>query len=301
MVGLVSIQHYFVAAWVGQTGKNTIDMYGENNNQNAVINIVSEPLKVSTGDSVSLENKLWIGPKNQEDMPQTAQYLDLTVDYGWLSFISVFLFKCLKWIYAGLSYLNIANWGLAIIILTFCVRGLMYPLTKKQYVSMAKMRLLAPKLNELKERYKNDRQRLSMEMMELYKRENANPLGGCLPLLIQMPIFIALYWTLMESTELRHQPFVLWIRDLSVHDPYFVLPILMGVTMFLLQKMSPTPITDPMQKKIMTAMPIVFTAMFCYFPAGLTIYWVVSNTVSIIQQFLIYRALEKKGLSLKKK
>ncbi len=137
-------------------------------------------------------------------------------------------------------------------------------------------------------------------MMNLYKKENANPLGGCLPILIQMPIFIALYWTLMESTELRHQPFMLWIRDLSVYDPYFVLPILMGVSMFFIQKLSPTPITDPMQKKIMTIMPIVFTAMFCTFPAGLTLYWLVSNTFSIVQQIIIFRSLEKKGLSMKK-
>ena len=178
-------------------------------------------------------------------------------------------------------------------------RNLLYWLTKKQYVSMAKMRILTPKMNELKELYKDDRQKLSMAMMELYQKEKVNPLGGCLPILIQMPIFIALYWTFMESTELRHSAFCLWIQDLSAYDPYFVLPILMGVTMLIIQKMSPTTITDPMQKKIMLLMPIVFTGLFCTFPAGLTLYWLVSNIFTIIQQMVIFRALEKKGLSLK--
>ena len=176
----------------------------------------------------------------------------------------------------------------------------MFPLTKAQYTSMAKMRLLQPKLMEIKERYKDDRQKIGAETMKLYKAEKVNPLGGCLPLLIQMPIFIALYWTLMESTELRQSSFILWITDLSVKDPYFVLPILYGISMFLLQKMSPTPITDPIQKKVFMAMPFVFTFMFCTFPAGLTLYWLVSNSFKIFQQFIIFRSLEKRGLSLKK-
>ena len=180
------------------------------------------------------------------------------------------------------------------------VRGVMFPLTKAQYTSMAKMRLLQPKLMELRERYKDDRQKIGTETMKLYKSEKVNPLGGCLPLLIQMPIFIALYWTLMESTELRQSSFMLWITDLSVKDPFFVLPILYGVTMFYLQKMSPTPVTDPVQRKVFMAMPFVFTFMFCTFPAGLTLYWLVSNCFTILQQYVIFRSLEKRGLSMKK-
>lgn len=296
------IQHYFVSAWIGTPDKaNTIQMTGLDGGTTAVISIMqSKANDVAVNQSTSISNVLWIGPKNQDEMAAAGKNLDLTVDYGWLSFLSVGLYKVLAFIYFTLNWLGIANWGLAIIILTILVRTIMFPLTHKQYVSMAKMRLLTPKINEIKEKYKDDRQKLGVEMMNLYKKENANPLGGCLPILIQMPIFIALYWTLMESTELRHQPFMLWIRDLSVYDPYFVLPILMGVSMFFIQKLSPTPITDPMQKKIMTIMPIVFTAMFCTFPAGLTLYWLISNTFSIAQQIIIFRSLEKKGLSMKK-
>ena len=177
----------------------------------------------------------------------------------------------------------------------------MFTLTKKQYESMAKMKQLAPKLNQLKEKYKNDKQRLSQETMRLYQTEKVNPLGGCLPMLIQMPIFIALYWTLMESTELRHSPFIFWIKDLSVLDPYYVLPLLMGLTMFLTQRMSMSSSTDPTQKTVMTVMTVVFTFMFCTFPAGLTLYWVTSNIITIIQQTVIYRHLEKKGLSMRAK
>ena len=228
-------------------------------------------------------------------MEGVAKNLELTVDYGWLWFISIPLFKILTFIHS-----LIGNWGFSIIVLTMIVRGVMFPLTKAQYTSMAKMRLLQPKLMELRERYKDDRQKIGTETMKLYKSEKVNPLGGCLPLLIQMPIFIALYWTLMESTELRQSSFMLWITDLSVKDPYFVLPILYGVTMFFLQKMSPTPVTDPVQRKVFMAMPFVFTFMFCTFPAGLTLYWLVSNCFTILQQFVIFRSLEKRGLSMKK-
>jgi YidC/Oxa1 family membrane protein insertase len=190
----------------------------------------------------------------------------------------------------------VQNWGLAIIMLTLLVRGIMFPLTKAQYTSMAKMRMLQPKIAALRERFGDDRQKMSQGMMELYKKEKVNPLGGCLPILVQMPIFIALYWALMESVELRHAPFALWITDLSVKDPFFVLPILMGASMWYLQKMSPTTVTDPMQQKVMQFMPIIFTFMFLWFPAGLTLYWLVSNVISIIQQTIIYRQLEKKGL-----
>ncbi len=290
------IQHYFVSAWVGASNTaNTIFYQGKDNEQTAVVGIRSSNISVNPGDKVTLSNILWVGPKDIHEMEKVSPHLELTVDYGWLSFLSI-------WLYYALEFIHqiVQNWGVAIIILTLIVRGCMYPLTKKQYVSMAKMRILAPKMNELKEKYKDNRQALSMAMMELYQKEKVNPLGGCFPILIQMPIFIALYWTFMESTELRHSSFMLWIKDLSAYDPYFVLPILMGLTMLLIQKMSPTPVTDPLQKKIMLLMPVVFTFLFCTFPAGLTLYWLVSNTVTIIQQSMIFRALEKKGLSLKK-
>ncbi|MGN1281949.1 MAG: membrane protein insertase YidC [Succinivibrio sp.] len=290
------IQHYFVSAWIGsQENSNVIYSSPAEKNTAAIIGIRTDNVKVAAGTEKQLSSKLWVGPKNQDAMSSVAKHLDLTVDYGWLWFISIPLFKILNFVNS-----LIGNWGFSIIVLTLIVRGVMFPLTKAQYTSMAKMRLLQPKLLEIKERYKDDRQKIGAETMKLYKYEKVNPLGGCLPLIIQMPIFIALYWTLMESTELRQSSFILWITDLSVKDPYFVLPILYGITMFLLQKMSPTPITDPIQKKVFMAMPFIFTFMFCTFPAGLTLYWLVSNCFTIFQQFIIFRSLEKRGLSLKK-
>lgn len=291
------IQHYFVSSWIGLTNhQNTVFTQSLDNGTTAVIGLRSSPVNVTAGPDtkIKLSNNLWIGPKIQEEMKETSNNLDLTIDYGWLSPISSALFWCLKVIHSLVS-----NWGVAIIILTLIVRGLMFPLTKKQYESMAKMKQLAPKLNQLKEKYKDDRQRLSQETMRLYQTEKVNPLGGCLPMFIQMPIFIALYWTLMESTELRHSPFILWIKDLSVLDPYYVLPLLMGLTMFITQRVSMSATTDQTQKTVMTVMTVVFTFMFCTFPAGLTLYWVVSNIVTIVQQTIIYRQLDKKGLSMR--
>ncbi len=291
------IQHYFVSAWINGNNSANHVIYSNHadNDSAAIIGIRTDAITIKAGSDEKLSGKLWIGPKNQDAMESVAKNLELTVDYGWLWFISIPLFKILTYIHT-----LIGNWGFSIIVLTMIVRGVMFPLTKAQYTSMAKMRLLQPKLMELRERFKDDRQKIGTETMKLYKSEKVNPLGGCLPLLIQMPIFIALYWTLMESTELRQSSFILWITDLSVKDPYFVLPILYGISMFLLQKMSPTPITDPVQRKVFMAMPFVFTFMFCTFPAGLTLYWVVSNCFTILQQFIIFRSLEKRGLSVKK-
>lgn len=291
------IQHYFVAAWIGDTTegvKNVIYSGSSNKGTEAIIGIRTEPTTIAAHGEHEFKASMWIGPKSQDVMETVAPNLDLTVDYGWLWFISIPLFKILEFIHGF-----IGNWGFSIIILTLVVRGVLFPLTKAQYTSMAKLRLLTPKMQELRERYGDDRQKLGQETMELYKKEKVNPLGGCFPLLIQMPIFIALYWTLMESTELRHSPFILWITDLSVHDPYFVTPILYGISMFFIQKMSPTPVTDPMQRKIIMAMPVVFTFMFCTFPAGLTLYWLVSNCFTIFQQIIIFKSLEKKGLHVK--
>ena len=291
------IQHYFVSAWIGDTTegvKNVIYSGSSNKGTEAIIGIRTEPTTIAAHSEHEFKASMWIGPKSQDVMETVAPNLDLTVDYGWLWFISIPLFKILEFIHGF-----IGNWGFSIIILTLVVRGILFPLTKAQYTSMAKLRLLTPKMQELRERYGDDRQKLGQETMKLYKNEKVNPLGGCFPLLIQMPIFIALYWTLMESTELRHSPFILWITDLSVHDPYFVTPILYGISMFFIQKMSPTPVTDPMQRKIIMAMPVVFTFMFCTFPAGLTLYWLVSNCFTIFQQIIIFKSLEKKGLHVK--
>lgn len=291
------IQHYFVSAWIGDTTEgvqNVVFSNASKDGSEAIIGIRTEPTTIDAHSSHEFKSSMWVGPKSQDEMEKVAPNLDLTVDYGWLWFISIPLFKILEFIHSF-----VGNWGFSIIILTLIVRGVLFPLTKSQYTSMAKMRLLAPKMQELRERFGDDRQKLGQETMRLYKNEKVNPLGGCFPLLIQMPIFIALYWTLMESTELRHAPFILWIDDLSVHDPYFVTPILYGISMYFIQKMSPTPTTDPLQKKIFMAMPLVFTFMFCTFPAGLTVYWLISNIFTIFQQVIIYRSLEKKGLHVK--
>lgn len=293
------IQHYFVSAWVGiqeneENNTNVIYTNATSDGRDSIIGIRTTAQNIDAGADHVFEYKMWIGPKYQDDMEALAPNLDLTVDYGWLWFISIPLFKLLTFIHGF-----IGNWGFAIIVLTLVVRAVLFPLTKAQYTSMAKMRLLTPKMQELRERYKDDRQKLGQETMRLYKSEKVNPLGGCFPLLIQMPIFIALYWTLMESTELRHAHFILWIKDLSVYDPWFVTPILYGITMYFIQKMSPTPVTDPLQRKVIMSMPIIFTFMFCTFPAGLTVYWLVSNIFTIFQQVIIFRSLEKRGLHVR--
>ncbi|BDR14995.1 membrane protein insertase YidC [Vibrio sp. STUT-A11] len=287
------IQHYFAAAWIPRNEPGT-NLYTRVIGNMGDIGVRMPNKTIANGDQAKFEATLWVGPKLQDQMEAVAPNLDLVVDYGWLWFIA----KPLHWL---LSMIHgfVSNWGVAIILLTFVVRGAMYPLTKAQYTSMAKMRMLQPKLQAMRERIGDDRQRMSQEMMELYKKEKVNPLGGCLPLILQMPIFISLYWALMESVELRHSPFFGWIHDLSAQDPYYILPLLMGASMFMIQKMSPTTVTDPMQQKIMTFMPVMFTFFFLFFPSGLVLYWLVSNVVTLIQQTLIYKGLEKKGLHTK--
>ena len=269
------LQQYFTTAWVPQnTGTN--NFYTANlGNGIVAIGYKSQPVLVQPGQTDKLESTLWVGPAIQDKMAAVAPHLDLTVDYGWLWFISQPLFKLLKWIHSFLG-----NWGFSIIVITFIVRGIMYPLTKAQYTSMAKMRMLQPKIQAMRERLGDDKQRQSQEMMALYKAEKVNPLA---------------------SVELRHAPFILWIHDLSAQDPYYILPIIMGATMFFIQKMSPTTVTDPMQQKIMTFMPVIFTVFFLWFPSGLVVYYIVSNLVTIIQQQLIYRGLEKRGLHSREK
>jgi YidC/Oxa1 family membrane protein insertase len=287
------LEHYFATAWIPREAPGS-SLYTRVIGNLGDIGVRIPNKTVANGEKADFDATLWIGPKLQEDMAKVAPSLDLVVDYGWLWFIA----KPLHWLLSTIQGV-VVNWGLSIMILTFVVRGAMYPLTKAQYTSMAKMRMLQPKLAAMRERIGDDRQRMSQEMMELYKKEKVNPLGGCLPIFLQMPIFIALYWSLMESVELRHSPFFGWITDLSAQDPYYILPLLMGGSMFLIQKMSPTTVTDPMQQKIMTFMPIMFTGFFLFFPSGLVLYWLVSNIVTLIQQSLIYRNLEKKGLHSK--
>ena len=291
------LQHYFVSAWIpNQDADNQLYTLTDKANNIGSIGYRGPVTVIQPNTTETLTSKLWTGPKLQNEMGEVANHLDLTVDYGWAWFIA----KPLFWLLTFIQKL-VHNWGLAIICVTLVVKAILYPLTKAQYTSMAKMRMLQPKLQEMRERFGEDRQRMSQEMMKLYKDEKVNPLGGCLPLLLQMPIFIALYWTFMEAVELRHAPFFGWIQDLSAQDPYYILPILMGASMFLLQKMSPTPVADPMQQKIMNFMPLIFMVFFLWFPAGLVLYWLVSNLITIIQQHLIYRGLEKKGLHTRHK
>jgi YidC/Oxa1 family membrane protein insertase len=288
------LEHYFVSAWVpDQTTQNTL--YSRNlANQYAVIGVLPPADTIAPGETKTISTTLYMGPKDQDELAKIARGLDLTVDYGILWWISQTLFSLLTFLH---SLVN--NWGVAIILITVVVKGAMYWLTKKQYESMARMRNLAPKMQQLKDRFGDDRQKMSQAMMELYRKEKVNPMGGCLPLLLQMPIFLALYWVLMESVELRHADFVLWITDLSVKDPYFVLPILTGLSMYLLQKLQPTTITDPMQQKIMQFMPVAMSVFFLWFPAGLVLYWLVSNVITLVQAKMIYASMEKRGISSK--
>lgn len=289
------LQHYFATAWIPNQHEDN-QLYTSTNKDFAFIGFRAPSMVIPAGATQSVESKLWTGPKLQNQMEAVAPHLDLTVDYGWAWFISKPLFKLLQFIQSIVS-----NWGLAIICVTIIVKAILYPLTKAQYTSMAKMRMLQPRMQELRERFGDDKQRMSQEMMRLYKEEKVNPLGGCLPILLQMPIFIALYWMFMEAVQLRHAPFFGWIQDLSAQDPYYILPVLMGASMFLLQKMSPTPVADPTQQKIMTFMPVAFTFFFLWFPSGLVLYWLTSNLITIAQQQWIYRGLEKRGLHSRKK
>ncbi|GAA5193862.1 membrane protein insertase YidC [Ferrimonas gelatinilytica] len=285
------LQHYFVSAWVPQPQERN-ELYSRSLNGEAIIGVKQPSQVIAPGSELTTGASLYVGPKDQAALSELSPTLNLVVDYGWLWFIALPLYKLLMFLHS-----LVGNWGFAIIVMTLIIRGFMYPLTKAQYTSMAKMRKLQPKLQDLKERFGDDRQRMSQAMMELYKKEKVNPMGGCLPLLLQFPIFIAFYWVLLEGVELRHADFMFWITDLSQKDPYYILPILMGLSMFAMQKMQPTMATmDPMQQKIMQYMPVMFTFFFLWFPAGLVLYWLVGNLVSITQQVVIYRQLDAQGL-----
>jgi YidC/Oxa1 family membrane protein insertase len=279
------LQHYFISAWIPATGQ-IYHFYSYKKDDIYTLGMLGRMVQLAPGQKFSEEAKLYLGPESMDRLKAAAPHLDLTVDYGILWFISMVLFWLLKHIYH-----IVGNWGWAIVIVTVLIKLVFYHLSAKSYRSMAAMRKLQPRLNALKERYKDDRQKLTQATMELYKSEKVNPLGGCLPILVQIPVFIALYWMLLESVELRQAPFILWIHDLSTKDPYYILPILMGITMFLQQRLNPPP-PDPTQAKVMQFLPIFFTALFLNFPAGLVLYWVVNNTLSILQQWFIMRRME---------
>ncbi|XKH60207.1 membrane protein insertase YidC [Halomonas sediminis] len=280
------IQHYFVSAWAPPQDQQNL-YYATTDARGRNVAAVAGPTNtIAANEEATLGATLYMGPKVQDHLEQVAPNLRLTVDFGWLWFIANPLFWLLDHIHDV-----VGNWGWSIVLLTVLVKVVLFPLSAKAYKSMARMRKLGPEMTRLKELYGDDRQKMSQEMMKFYKKEKINPLGGCLPILVQMPVFIALYWMLLESVELRHAPFMFWIQDLSVKDPYFVLPILMGASMFVQQMLNPTP-PDPMQAKIMKMLPIIFTFFFLWFPAGLVIYWVVNNIISVAQQYLITRKIE---------
>ncbi len=275
-------QHYFLTAWIPPVQENN-RYYTRYVNNDYTIGYVSPAIVVAPQTEKTVNTRLYLGPELTDVLKAIAPGLDLTVDYGWLWFISQLLFSLLKTIYTF-----VGNWGWAIVLVTVLIKLAFFQLSAKSYKSMAGMRRLQPKLQALRERYGDDKAKMSQATMELYRQEKINPLGGCLPILVQIPVFIALYWVLVESVQLRQAPFIFWITDLSAADPYHVLPIIMGVTMLIQQKLNPAP-PDPMQAKIMMFLPVAFTLLFMNFPAGLVLYWTVNNSLSILQQWYITR------------
>ena len=286
---LAMLQHYFLSAWVPDSDAEHLYRGRQRPDGTYLIEFIGPIVEVPASGSQVIAATFYAGPKIQSRLAEISDNLNLTVDYGFLWWISVPLFRVLDFLH-GIA----GNWGVAIILLTLLVKLVLYPLSAAAYRSMANMRRMAPEMKRLQERYSDDRQKLSQEMMSLYKKEKINPLGGCLPLLLQMPVFLALYWVLYESVELRHAPFMLWIDDLSAIDPYFVLPLLMGATMFIQMQLNPPP-PDPMQAKIMKLMPVMFTVLFLFFPAGLVLYWLTNNVLSIAQQWYVMRQIEQKA------
>jgi YidC/Oxa1 family membrane protein insertase len=284
---LAFVQHYFVAAWL--PAEKVTREYGVLKRPDGVYaaHAVIPAATLQPGASTEIRAPLYAGPQEQRRLRAAAPGLELVVDYGWLTIIAWPLFWLLE------KFHELAgNWGVAIILLTILIKLIFFPLSAASYRSMAKMKLVTPRMTKIREMYGNDRQRMNQAMMELYKTEKINPLGGCFPILVQIPVFIALYWVLLAAIELRHAPFILWIRDLSALDPYYVLPILMAVTMVLQTKMNPVP-PDPVQAKVMQFMPYVFSIFFFFFPAGLVLYWLVNNILSILQQWQIQRMFER--------
>lgn len=281
------VQHYFISAWVPPAG-STSNFYSKvMSNGLYTIGMIGQPLTAAPGSQVSTEAKLYTGPAIADLLEKTAPGLKLTIDYGWFWFISDIIFWMMQLIHDF-----VGNWGWSIVLVTIVIKLIFYPLSNKSYRSMSTMKNLQPKIEALKQRYGDDKQKLTQATLELYKQEKVNPMTGCLPVLIQIPVFIALYWVLVESVQLRQAPFIFWIHDLSQKDPYYVLPLLMGISMFLQQRMNPPP-PDPMQAKVMMAMPVIFTVLFKDFPAGLMLYWFVNNTLTFLQQWYIMHRVTK--------
>ena len=279
------IQHYFAGAWIpDQTATNRFYSLEPDGNR-YVLGLMTPGVRVPVGESAVLSLGLYVGPKVQSRMKAAAPNLQRAVDYGWLWLIAQPLFWLLDWIHG-----IVGNWGWSILILTLLVKLAFFHLSATSYKSMARMRKVQPRITALRERYGGDKTQMNQKMMELYKEEKINPLGGCLPIVVQIPVFIALYWVLLESVELRQAAFIFWLDDLSAYDPYFVLPLMMGVTMFVQQRLNPAP-PDPLQARIMMALPFVFTFLFLFFPSGLVLYWFVNNLLSILQQWVITRKI----------
>jgi len=281
------MQHYFLSAWVPPT--DTTARYFTRTSDDGLysIGMIAPAISVNPGEKITTGAKLYAGPEVVDQLQKVAPTLKLTIDYGWLWMISAALFWLMQKIYNV-----VGNWGWSIVIVTMLIKLAFYHLSAKSYRSMSALKKLQPKIEALKERLGDDRQQLTQATLELYRKEKVNPMSGCLPVLIQIPVFIALYWVLIESVQLRQSPFILWIHDLSVSDPYYILPVLMGLSMFLQQRLNPPP-ADPTQAKIMMFMPVVFTVMFAGFPAGLMLYWFVNNTLSFLQQWFIMHRMEK--------
>jgi YidC/Oxa1 family membrane protein insertase len=283
---LAFVQHYFVSAWLAPQGLER-DYLMEKRQDGTYAARLLVPVSIAPGASAKVDVPLYAGPQEKRRLEAAAPGLDLVVDYGWLAIIAWPLF----WLLEKLHALT-GNWGVAIILLTVLIKLIFFPLSAASYKSMAKMKLVTPRLTKIREMYGDDRQKMNQAMMELYRTEKINPLGGCFPILVQIPVFIALYWVLLAAIELRHAPFILWIKDLSALDPYFVLPILMTVTMVVQTRLNPVP-PDPVQAQVMKYMPFVFSIFFFFFPAGLVLYWLVNNILSILQQWQIQRLFDR--------
>jgi YidC/Oxa1 family membrane protein insertase len=279
------VQHYFVSAWLPKDGTEREYFTNKVGDNLYTAGVVIPVGAIAPGASASVDVPVYIGPQETETLESVAPGLKLAVDYGWLYVLAAPLFWFLKWIHG-----IVGNWGWSIIILTIVIKLVFYPLNAKAGRSMAQMKVLGPKMEKLKQLYGDDRQKLNQAMMELYRTEKINPLGGCLPILVQIPVFIALYWVLLASIELRHAPWLGWIHDLSAPDPFFILPVIYAISMFVQTRLNPQP-ADPVQAKVMLMMPIMFSVFFLFFPAGLVLYWVCQNLLSILQQWHINKTL----------
>ena len=284
------IEHYFVAAWLppDKTPRQFYTTKLDNGLYTAGVRYADGA--IPPGGTGAVSSRLYVGPQDQDTLAKLAKGLDLVVDYGIFTIIAEPLFALLKWLHA-----LIGNWGWAIIVMTILIKGAFFPLNAASARSMAKMKIVSPKMKSLQEQYANDKQQLQVKMMELYKQEKINPLGGCLPIVVQIPVFIALYWVLLSAVQLRHAPWIGWIHDLSAPDPWFILPVVYAITAYLQVRLSPTPISDPVQAKVMQFMPVAFSIMFLFFPSGLVLYWLVNNSLQIAQQWHVNRMLQKEA------